>query len=85
MNLLHNSSKPSKKNTQLKKPTNLTREQTTILHQLKNNPDFIVMPSDKNLGPAVMNRDAYIEKVLTEHLLTDSYEFLPAEKAEQML
>jgi hypothetical protein len=73
------------KNTQLKKPTNLTREQTTILHQLKNNPDFIVMPSDKNLGPAIMNRDAYIEKVLTEHLLTDSYEFLPTEKAVQML
>ena len=64
---------------------NLTKEQTTILHQLKNNPDFIIMPSDKNLGPAIMNRTAYIDKVLTEHLLTDSYEFLPTETAAKKL
>jgi hypothetical protein len=71
--------------TKKKHRTNLTKEQNTILHQLKNNPDFIIMPSDKNLGPAIMNRDAYIDKVLTEHLLTDSYEFIPTETAEKKL
>jgi hypothetical protein len=31
------------------------------------------MPTNKNLGPAIMNRDTYIKQVLTEHLLTSSY------------
>jgi hypothetical protein len=31
------------------------------------------MPTDKNLGPAVMNRNEYVEQCLTEHLLTPQY------------
>jgi len=35
--------------------------------------EFIIIPTDKNLGPAVLNRDDYISQVLKEHLLTPTY------------
>lgn len=43
------------------------------------------MPTNKNLGPAIMNRDTYIKQVLTEHLLTPSYlQLNPAIAASQI-
>lgn len=56
--------------------TNLTQSQQKTLNTLKHNFDFIIMPTDKNLGPAIMNRDDYIEQCLTEHLLTPHYKQL---------
>jgi len=53
--------------------TSLTPNQKITLNELKQSTEFIIMPSDKNLGPAIMNREEYIKQVLTEHLLTPSY------------
>jgi hypothetical protein len=57
--------------------TNLTITQRRTLEALKNNKEFIILPTDKNLGPAIMNRDNYIKQCLTEHLLTHNYKKLP--------
>jgi len=34
---------------------------------------FIVKPTDKNLGLAIMDKEDYINKVMTEHLSTNDY------------
>jgi len=53
--------------------TSLTPNQKLTLNELKKSTEIIIMPTDKNLGPAILNRDKYIKQVLTEHLLTPSY------------
>ena len=53
----------------LKPASNLTRLQQTQLKYLKSNPDFIILNCDKNLGPAIIERDVYIKCILDEHLL----------------
>ena len=35
---------------------------------MMNNESFIILPSDKNLGPTIMERQAYIEHILHDHL-----------------
>jgi len=62
------------KNHSTKKRYNTTFQQYKSLRQLKNNPDFIILNTDKNLGPAIMNRHDYITRVLKEHLLTNAYQ-----------
>jgi hypothetical protein len=52
---------------------NLTPPQQQTLNLLKNNNEFIIMPTDKNLGPAIMNREEYIQLCLSHHLLTPHY------------
>ncbi len=59
------------------KSTNLTPPQRQTLQLLKNNTEFIIMPTDKNLGPAIMNREDYIQLCLSHHLLTPQYIQLP--------
>jgi len=61
--------------------TNLTPIQHNALRQLKNDKELIIKPTDKNLGPALMDRDTYIRQVLREHLLTDSYTQLSKNEA----
>jgi hypothetical protein len=53
--------------------TSLTPNQKTTLNTLKHSKEFIIIPTDKNLGPAIINRDAYITQVLQEHLLNPTY------------
>jgi len=65
--------------------SNLTPTQLKLLHELKGNPEFIILPSDKNLGPAIMNRQDYMQKVLTEHLLTKAYRHVPPSEATEYL
>jgi hypothetical protein len=48
--------------------TNLTSVQREVLKQLKQSKDLVILPTDKNLGPAILNRDQYITQVLSEHL-----------------
>jgi hypothetical protein len=64
---------------------NLTPEQRKVLLSLQGNKDFIILPSDKNLGPAIMDREIYMNSVLTEHLLTDSYLHIEPEDAATLL
>jgi hypothetical protein len=53
--------------------SNLTPLQSEALKKLRNNRNITIKPTDKNLGPAVMDTSTYIRQVLTEHLLTDAY------------
>ncbi|MFN9981934.1 MAG: hypothetical protein ACK53Y_18555, partial [bacterium] len=46
--------------------SNLTPLQQETLAKLKKSTDFIIMPTDKNLGPAIMDRDKYIKQNLIE-------------------
>jgi len=61
--------------------TNLTSVQREVLKQLKQSKDLVILPTDKNLGPAILNRDQYITQVLSEHLLTLAYLQLSKETA----
>jgi hypothetical protein len=50
------------------------------------NPDFIVTPTDKNLGPAILERAIYKQRCLQDHLLdTTSYKQLTPEEAQSKL
>ena len=65
--------------------SNLTPTQQNVLNSLKNNPVYIILPTDKNLGPAIINRSTYKEQVLTEHLLSDAYIYMPTDQATAFL
>jgi hypothetical protein len=43
------------------------------LNSLKKNQNIVVKPTDKNLGPAVMDLTKYIQQILQEHLLIKDY------------
>jgi hypothetical protein len=55
--------------------------QFKALKELKQNTNLIIKPTDKNLGPAVMDRVFYINKILKDHLLTKDYIKLSQNKA----
>jgi menaquinone-dependent protoporphyrinogen IX oxidase len=38
---------------------------TELLHDLQHSDRFIIVPADKNLGPVIMERDTYINAVLS--------------------
>jgi hypothetical protein len=61
------------KNTATPNVSNLTPIQSKALHSLKQNKQLVIKPTDKNLGPAIMDLDAYILQTLREHLLTEDY------------
>jgi hypothetical protein len=52
---------------------NLTYLQSKMLRILKESKHLTIKPTDKNLGPAIMDTDNYIKQVLQEHLLTKDY------------
>ncbi len=61
---------------------NMDPSQRHVLGQLTTRPDLIVLQTDKNLGPCVIERDVYIKQVLNEHLLQEeNYERLSPESA----
>eukprot|EP00984_Skeletonema_dohrnii_P010740 scaffold4215_cov128-Skeletonema_dohrnii-CCMP3373.AAC.1 len=47
---------------------NITIHQHHLLNYLKNHPKFIILASDKNLGPVVMERSVYIQRCLNDFL-----------------
>jgi predicted DNA-binding protein (UPF0251 family) len=51
------------------------------LRQLKNKKAITIKPTDKNLGPVVMDTSEYVNRVLTEHLLTKDYKQLTQSEA----
>ena len=67
--------------TRQRRQHNLRPQQRKLLLDLRANPKFIIVPTDKNLGPAIMNRDTYKSRALQDHLLDQtSYRRLtPAE------
>jgi hypothetical protein len=64
---------------------NLTPTQDKTLRLLQNNKNFTIKPTDKNLGPAIMDTNSYIRQVLKEHLLTASYSRLTAKEAKDTM
>jgi hypothetical protein len=48
--------------------TNLTPYQTKLLEGLRDSDDFIVLPTDKNLGPAILERAVYTKRAFDDHL-----------------
>ena len=56
--------------------SNLTHPQKQALQFLIQHKEFIILPTDKNLGPAIMKRDEYIKQCFSEHLLTSNYKQL---------
>jgi len=61
---------------------NLTTLQTQTLRTLKQNAHLTIKPTDKNLGPAILDMDSYIKQVLKEHLLTNNYRQLDNDSAK---
>jgi hypothetical protein len=60
-------------NPRLNKP-NLPQAQLKRLGEIRDNPHIIVIPTDKNLGPAIMDKSDYIGHCLRDHLLNaDNY------------
>ncbi len=55
--------------------------QSMTLKLLKQRNNIIIKPTDKNLGPAAMDKDTYIMQTLTEHLLTKHYTKLTKQEA----
>jgi len=52
---------------------NLTYPQSATLRLLKLDDNLTIKNTDKNLGPSIMETEAYIAQVLKEHLLTKDY------------
>ena len=66
--------------------TNLSTVQQNILKTLRTNSTWIILMCDKNLGPAIMERDEYILNVLKEHLMNGvTYRQLSSEEAKNRL
>lgn len=62
--------------------SNIPTTTRQALRQLRKDDRFIVVPSDKNLGPAVMERSTYITRSLKDHLLDpNTYKRLLPEEA----
>ena len=49
-------------------PSNLLPIQKAGLRFLKNRPDLLVWPTDKNLGPIVTTKQHYVELIIRDHL-----------------
>jgi len=60
---------------------NLTPLQKYTMKLLKDNKDITIKPTDKNLGPAVLDTKLYIKQILEEHLLTSTYKQLSKDEA----
>ena len=61
--------------------TNLSRCQHATLNEISTNNKFIIVKSDKNLGPCIVERDRYIGLMLKNHLLDSKvYRKLPTKK-----
>jgi hypothetical protein len=53
-------------------PSNLLPYQQYLLYLLRHSLEFIVLPTDKNLGPALLERVEYIRRVFDDHLSDDT-------------
>jgi hypothetical protein len=65
--------------------SNLSPIQANALRQLRDNTNLLIKPTDKNLGPAIMDTVSYIKQVLKEHLLTPTYKQLTYMEAKSKM
>jgi len=65
-------------------PSNLLPSQQATVQWLKNHDNLVVFPTDKNLGPAVMERNRYIQVAYDDHLSDkETYERLTKDEADR--
>jgi hypothetical protein len=65
---------------------NLQLFQRQILYDLQESKYLHIVMTDKNLGPAVMERNVYTRRVFNDHLLkNDTYQRIEPEEAAQIL
>ena len=63
-------------------PSNLLWHQHIALQKLQQDRRFLIVQCDKNLGPAIIEREIYIQRALSDHLLdNNTYEQLTKEEA----
>lgn len=53
-------------------PSNLLWYQRHALASLQSNPDHMIVHCDKNLGPAIIERNIYIKRALDDHLVDET-------------
>jgi hypothetical protein len=58
--------------TKKKTRSNLLPFQRRLLSDLRNSQEFIIVQADKNLGPCILEREAYTQRALDDHLLDKS-------------
>ena len=64
---------------------NLEEHKIDLLRLIKKKKKFIVIATDKNLGPVIMEIEYYIHRCLIDHLdNTDTYKLLPETEARQI-
>ena len=64
------------------KSWNLSRPQREAWKRIVSDRRFIIVMSDKNLGPVIMERDTYMSRVMSDHLGNpEVYSRLEAEEA----
>jgi hypothetical protein len=51
-----------------KSSSNLLPIQRTMLQNLRNNNQLVIFPTDKNLGPAIIDKPTYIKRAISDHL-----------------
>jgi hypothetical protein len=66
-------------------PSNLLYSQRHIHRALRQSDTLMVVRTDKNLGPAIIERDVYIRTALREHLHTDTYRRLSKPAAARQI
>jgi len=67
-------------------PSNLLPHQRACLRELRTNPELIICKTDKNLGPAIMDRKRYIELAFRDHLSDrNTYRQLTKDEASLMM
>ena len=69
-----------------KRKHNLSFMSRKLLKTLPENKEFIIVPTDKNLGPAILEKSTYINRCLHDHLLDAStYKRLTKTEADARL
>jgi hypothetical protein len=60
---------------------NIPANTRKLLQTLPNDNNFIILPTDKNLGPAIMERETYKRRCLSDHL-SDKHTYLRLTEAQ---
>ena len=73
-----------RKNQRRRRPiSNLSPTAWRIINLLRRHDIYIVVPADKNLGPAILERDKYIRRCISEHLGNEkNYKVLTTQQVE---
>ena len=63
--------------------SNLPRHHQYLLQNLRDTKDFVIFPSDKNLGPCIIEHEEYIRRVFKDHLCdVGTYEQIDEDSAK---